>query len=94
MAQSSRGQVQTALGPVEAAGLGRVLMHEHVFVLTAEVQANYPSEWGDEDERVADAVRRLRELPSPASPPSSMSPSSARAGTSRGSSGSPSRSPS
>jgi phosphotriesterase-related protein len=38
-------------------------MHEHVFVLTAEVQQNYPEEWGDEDERVADAVRRLNELP-------------------------------
>jgi phosphotriesterase-related protein len=56
-------QVQTARGPVEAGRLGRVLMHEHVFVLTAEVQQNYPEEWGDEDERVADAVRRLRELP-------------------------------
>ena len=56
-------QVQTARGPVETAGLGQVLMHEHVFVLTAEVQQNYPEEWGDEDERVADAVRRLRELP-------------------------------
>ena len=56
-------QVQTARGPVEAASLGRVLMHEHVFVLTAEVQQNYPEEWGAEDERVADAVRRLRELP-------------------------------
>ena len=56
-------QVQTARGPVEAASLGQVLMHEHVFVLTAEVQQNYPEEWGDEDERVADAVRRLRELP-------------------------------
>ena len=30
-------QVQTARGPVEAASLGQVLMHEHVFVLTAEV---------------------------------------------------------
>ena len=56
-------QVQTARGPVAADSLGRVLMHEHVFVLTAEVQQNYPEEWGDEDERVADAVRRLRELP-------------------------------
>ena len=56
-------QVQTARGPVEAASRGQVLMHEHVFVLTAEVQQNYPEEWGDEDERVADAVRRLRELP-------------------------------
>ena len=56
-------QVQTTRGPVAAGDLGRVLMHEHVFVLTAEVQENYPGEWGDEDERVADAVRRLRELP-------------------------------
>jgi phosphotriesterase-related protein len=56
-------QVQTVLGPVDAAGLGRTLMHEHVFVLTADVQQNYPQEWGDEDARVADAVRRLRQLP-------------------------------
>src|SRR6202042_3813567 len=55
--------VQTALGPVEAAKLGRVLMHEHVFVMTADVQQNYPEEWGDEDQRVADAVRKLSELP-------------------------------
>lgn len=55
-------QVETARGPVDAAGLGRTLMHEHVFVLTADVQQNYPDEWGSEDDRVADAVRRLREL--------------------------------
>jgi phosphotriesterase-related protein len=56
-------QVQTVLGPVDAGALGRTLMHEHVFVLTAEVQQNYPEEWGEEDARVADAVRRLSELP-------------------------------
>ena len=56
-------QVQTVLGPVDAGDLGRTLMHEHVFVLTADVQQNYPEEWGDEEARVADAVRRLRELP-------------------------------
>jgi phosphotriesterase-related protein len=55
--------VQTALGPVEAASLGATLMHEHIFVLTAEMQQNYPDEWGSEDDRVADAVSRLRELP-------------------------------
>jgi phosphotriesterase-related protein len=38
-------------------------MHEHIFVLTTDVQQNYPEEWGDEDARVADAVRKLRELP-------------------------------
>ena len=56
-------QVQTVLGPVDAAGLGQTLMHEHVFVVTAEVQSNYPEEWGDEETRIADAVRRLAELP-------------------------------
>ncbi len=56
-------QVQTVRGPAEADRLGAVLMHEHVFVLTADVQQNYPEEWGDEDERVADAVRRLSALP-------------------------------
>jgi len=53
--------VQTATGPVESADLGVTLMHEHVFVLSPDVQANYPDEWGDEDERVADAVRKLEE---------------------------------
>src|SRR3712207_174086 len=37
-------------------------MHEHVFVLTADVQQNYPEEWGSEDERVADAVTKLNAL--------------------------------
>ena len=55
-------QVQTVTGPVETAELGPTLMHEHVFVLTADVQQNYPEEWGYEDERVADAVARLTAL--------------------------------
>ena len=36
-------------------------MHEHIFVLTTEVEQNYPGGW-DEEERVADAVRQLRRL--------------------------------
>jgi phosphotriesterase-related protein len=55
-------QVQTVRGPVDTADLGTTLMHEHIFVLTADVQQNYPEEWGSEEERVADAVRRLTEL--------------------------------
>jgi phosphotriesterase-related protein len=55
-------QVQTARGPVDTAQLGPTLMHEHIFVMTSEVQQNYPSEWGSEDERVADAVRKLNEV--------------------------------
>jgi phosphotriesterase-related protein len=37
-------------------------MHEHVFVLDADAQQNYPAEWGSEDERVADAVGKLKAL--------------------------------
>jgi len=55
-------QVHTVLGPVDASALGPTLMHEHIFILTADVQQNYPEEWGDEDERVADAVDQLRAL--------------------------------
>ena len=54
--------VQTARGPVDTAELGPTLMHEHIFVLTPDVQQNYPQEWGSDDERVADAVSRLTEL--------------------------------
>ena len=54
-------QVETVRGPIDATRLGRVLMHEHVFVLTPEVMQNYPAEW-DEEIRVQDAVQRLREL--------------------------------
>jgi phosphotriesterase-related protein len=55
-------QVQTVLGPIDTADLGRTYMHEHIFVLTTEVQQNYPDEWGSEDERVADAVAKLKAL--------------------------------
>jgi phosphotriesterase-related protein len=55
-------QVQTVNGVVDSAELGRTYMHEHVFVLSVDVQQNYPDEWGSEQERVDDAVRRLREL--------------------------------
>ena len=37
-------------------------MHEHVFVISTEIQNNYPQEWGDEEQRIADAVQRLTEL--------------------------------
>lgn len=55
-------QVETARGPVETAELGPTLMHEHIFTLTADVQQNYPQEWGSEDERVEDAVAKLTSL--------------------------------
>lgn len=36
-------------------------MHEHVFVLTTDVQQNYPDEW-NEDARIGDAVEKLTAL--------------------------------
>ncbi|HEX4019352.1 MAG TPA: hypothetical protein VHX15_21645 [Frankiaceae bacterium] len=54
--------VQSVRGPIDTADLGRTYMHEHVFVLTPDVQQNYPDEWGEEDARVADAVAKLSEL--------------------------------
>ena len=55
-------QIQTVRGPVDTAELGRTYMHEHIFVLSADMQQNFPQEWGDEDARVADAVERLTAL--------------------------------
>lgn len=52
--------VPTATGFVDSAALGRTLMHEHVFVLTPDVQANH-DEW-DEDDAIATAVAKLTEL--------------------------------
>jgi phosphotriesterase-related protein len=54
--------VETVRGPVQTAALGRTYMHEHIFVLTADVQQNYPAGWGDEDARIADAVEKLGAL--------------------------------
>jgi phosphotriesterase-related protein len=52
--------VATARGEIDSADLGRTLMHEHVFVLTPDVQQN-SDEW-DEEARVADAVQKLTAL--------------------------------
>ncbi len=56
--------VETVRGPVDADDLGRTYMHEHVFVLSPDVQQNYPDEWGDEGARVDDAVAKLSALAS------------------------------
>jgi phosphotriesterase-related protein len=37
-------------------------MHEHIFILSPEMMTNYPEAWGDEENRIADAVTRLNEL--------------------------------
>jgi phosphotriesterase-related protein len=56
--------VQTVRGSVDTADMGTTLMHEHVFVLTADSQQQWGphvGEW-DEEARVAEAVDKLREL--------------------------------
>lgn len=57
--------VETARGPLDVSALGTTLMHEHVFVLSTEHLQNYGyGAWWDEEERVTDAVEKLRELKS------------------------------
>lgn len=52
--------VETVRGPVALDQMGPTLMHEHVFVLTPDLMANYGNDWWDEEERVADAVAKLK----------------------------------
>jgi phosphotriesterase-related protein len=55
-------QMNTVKGAIETTQLGQTLMHEHIFVLSAEINQNYPEVWGDEEKRVNDAITRLNEL--------------------------------
>ena len=57
-------QINSVRGPMDTAQLGATLMHEHVFVLSAEIMQNFPDDWGDEEKRVAVAIARLNELKS------------------------------
>jgi len=52
--------VPTVRGELPVADLGRTLMHEHIFTSTLEVSLNYPQTFGDEQERIADAVAHLQ----------------------------------
>jgi len=51
--------VPTAAGSVEASQLGTTLMHEHIFVLSPEINQNYPETLGAEAERIEQAVSEL-----------------------------------
>ncbi len=53
--------VETARGPVDVGALGTTLMHEHIFILSPEVQQNFTVEW-DEEREVYDAAERLNQL--------------------------------
>jgi phosphotriesterase-related protein len=52
-------QVETLRGPIDTTQLGFTLMHEHVFVLSEGVRANFPSVW-DAAREVAEARPRLQ----------------------------------
>ena len=53
--------VETLRGPVPADGLGRVLIHEHVFIMDVEYSCNYrPDAFADET--IAAAADRLNAL--------------------------------
>ncbi|MDI9973819.1 phosphotriesterase-related protein [Rhodococcus sp. IEGM 1307] len=54
--------LETVRGPRDLASLGKVLMHEHVFILTPDVHQNYGDEYWDEDKRIADAISKLKTL--------------------------------
>jgi phosphotriesterase-related protein len=56
--------VETVRGAVDTSLLGITLMHEHIFVLSPEINQNYPETWGDEEERINGAVHSLQELKS------------------------------
>jgi phosphotriesterase-related protein len=53
-------EVNTVLGPVDGAALGSTLMHEHIFVLSPEIEKT-AEEWDEEAEQ-ARAVAKLQEL--------------------------------
>ena len=55
--------VETVRGPIDSSALGKVYVHEHVFVLGEEYRQNYEGDW-NEDQKIADAVRDLNELKS------------------------------
>jgi phosphotriesterase-related protein len=55
-------EINTVKGTIDSASLGVTLMHEHIFVLSPDINQNYPESWGDEDGRVRKAIDQLREL--------------------------------
>lgn len=63
-ADTDAGVVNTVRGPVPLEDLGKVLMHEHIFILSPEFVDNYPEHDGfREDEQIPEAIRRLNALP-------------------------------
>jgi len=56
--------LSTARGSIDSSELGVTLMHEHIFVIDADVWLNYPGEWESEEKQISNAVTRLNDLKS------------------------------
>ncbi len=54
--------VEAVRGEIDSRDLGFTLMHEHIFVLSPEIQQNSHTEFGDEAARIAAAISRLNQL--------------------------------
>jgi phosphotriesterase-related protein len=54
-------QVQTIRGPLDTSRLGRVLVHEHIFLMNAEYTLNYRPDFFEED-TITQAAKRLNQL--------------------------------
>src|ERR1700739_724911 len=54
-------KIQTIRGPVESSALGRVLVHEHIFLMNAEYTLNYRQDFFN-DETVVKAAADLNAL--------------------------------
>ncbi|MGN6475057.1 MAG: phosphotriesterase family protein [Mycobacteriales bacterium] len=54
-------ELPTANGAIDTSAMGRTFIHEHVFVMTSEVQANFKTDWHEET-NVADAITKLTAL--------------------------------
>ena len=52
--------INTATGPIDTAALGFTLMHEHIYVLSEGVIANFPHLW-DREQRIKEAAAALAE---------------------------------
>lgn len=57
-------RVESVRGPLEPAALGRTSMHEHIFILSADLHRDRPElSWnGDRESRIAQAAAELDEL--------------------------------
>lgn len=56
--------IDSARGPISTTDLGTTLMHEHIFVLSPEIQQNWPDydEGWNEEREMANALEKLSEV--------------------------------